>query len=942
MRLLPVALAGSLGLAQAFLAPTTPSTSLRLRSDAPLPSTFLPRGRKTTVDMATLSPPPVKSDSSTGGAPSQKRVYLFREGKKEDKLLLGGKGANLAEMTNIGLPVPPGFTICTDVCREFFENGQDLPAGVLEEYLAAIKDIERATGREYGNPKNPLLFSVRSGAAVSMPGMMNTLLGVGINDEIAEALGKMSNNPRWAYDTYRRFIQMFGDVVLNVDHHRFEEILTEAKKAKGVTMDTELTAEDWKVIIAQYKTFVDVPQDPHTQLLMAIKAVFTSWYTPRAKRYRQFNGISDKLGTAANIQSMVFGNMGEDSGTGVMFTRNPSTGANENFGEFLINAAGEDVVAGIRTPVDLKIMSKRQPEIYKELMDVNDMLERHYRDMQDIEFTVQEGKLYILQCRSGKRTAKAAVKMAVDMVKEGLINKEEALLRVDARQMDFFLHPTVDPKAKKTVIAKGLPASPGVGTGELVFNSDEAEALWKEGKKVVLVRKETTAEDIHGMKAAEGILTEQGGMTSHAAVVARGMGKCCVSGCQEIEVNNKKETVTLANGRVLRKGDIITIDGSKGEVIDGTVDMVQATSDPDFQTVLEWADAIRTMSVKANADTPEDARKGRELGAEGIGLCRTEHMFFDPARIDVVRQMILAATLEERKAALDKLFVFQRDDMREIFKAMSGFPVTIRLLDPPLHEFLPHEEADMRALAKRIGKDYDEVAAQIKGLEETNPMLGFRGCRLSVVYPEITDMQVRAVITGAIEAREQGFDPKPEIMVPLVGMKQELELIAPMIEDVAEATMKKLGKRIDYKVGTMLELPRACVMADRFAPMVEFMSFGTNDLTQATYGFSRDDIGSFLPAYLDKKVLEADPFATLDQKGVGFLMRQAVQVCRDGRFADRNIKFGICGEHGGDPASIKFVQSIGLDYTSCSPFRVPIARIAAAQAAIDPYSETSE
>jgi pyruvate,orthophosphate dikinase len=858
-----------------------------------------------------------------------KRVYLFNEGNKDDRELLGGKGANLCEMTNMGLPVPFGFIITTDTCREYFQSGNKLPGLLEQEYRVALDLVEKSMGARFGDPDNPLLFSVRSGAPVSMPGMMNTILNLGLNDEITEGLAKKTGNPRFAYDSYRRFISMFADVVMGVEGEKFEQEIDKYKAANGKALDVDMSAEDWQEIVRIYKTLVDFPEDPFVQLKMAVEAVFQSWHTPRAIVYREMNNIPDILGTAVNVQAMVFGNFGEDSGSGVAFTRNPSNGDRYFFGEFLFNAAGEDVVAGIRTPLPVESLKERLPSVYDELFRTQELLEKHYRDMQDLEFTVQEGKLYMLQTRSGKRTGRASVKIAVDMVKEGLITESEALMRVSTDHVDAFLHPMVDPSAKRDIVASGLPASPGGATGEIVFSAEEAEDVAASGRSVILVRRETTPEDIHGMKVAAGILTELGGMTSHAAVVARGMGVCAITGCGTLTINYTEGTATTEDGIVLKRGDTITLDGTSGEVMLGDIPKTEASSSDDFQTLLSWADKHRRLKVRANAETPEDAAKARELGAEGIGLCRTEHMFFEADRIDIMRGMILAESQEERQQHLDQLFNFQHDDMLELFKVMDGLPVTVRLLDPPLHEFLPHGEEETAALAERIGKSADKIAELTEHLSEVNPMLGFRGCRLSVVYPEITEMQVRAIISAAADAVEQGYKPLPEIMIPLVVNVREIRLVNEIIDRGIHAVLKERTVSVPYKIGTMMETPRAALGADRLAPEVEFMSFGTNDLTQMTYGFSRDDVGKFLPRYLEKKLVEDDPFVSLDQRAVGRLMEMAVN---ESRAVKKGIKYGICGEHGGDPRSIHFCHELGLDYVSCSPFRVPIARIAAAQA----------
>ena len=858
-----------------------------------------------------------------------KRVYLFNEGSKDDRDLLGGKGANLCEMTILGLPVPFGFVITTDTCREFFQTGNKLPTLLEQEYRVALDLVEKEMGARFGDPENPLLFSVRSGAPVSMPGMMNTILNLGLNDEITHGLAQKTGNPRFAYDCYRRFIQMFADVVMDVDGKKFEHELNNYKTANNKALDVDMSAEDWQEIVRIYKTLVNFPEDPFEQLKMAVEAVFMSWHTPRAIVYREMNNIPDSLGTAVNVQAMVFGNFGEDSGSGVAFTRNPSTGEHHFFGEYLFNAAGEDVVAGIRTPLPVEALQERMPDIYAELYKTQALLEKHYRDMQDIEFTVQEGKFYMLQTRSGKRTGRASVKIAVEMVKEGLITENEALMRVSTDHVEAFLHPMVDPAAKTDIVATGLPASPGGATGRVVFSAEEAEDEAANGHSVILVRRETTPEDIHGMKVAAGILTELGGMTSHAAVVARGMGVCAITGCGSISIDYATGIVTTTDGTVIKRGDIITLDGTSGEVMLGDIAKTEASSSDDFQVLLSWADKHRRLKVRANAETPEDAAKARELGAEGIGLCRTEHMFFAADRIDIMRAMILSESKEERQTFLDQLLTFQHDDILELFKVMDGLPVTIRLLDPPLHEFLPQTADDISALAGRIGKPADKIREIAERLEEVNPMLGFRGCRLSVVYPEITEMQVKAIISAAADAAEQGYKPLPEIMIPLVINVREIRLVTEIIDKSIREVTRAKTVSIPYKIGTMMETPRATLGAHRLAPEVEFMSFGTNDLTQMTYGFSRDDAGKFIPKYLEKKLIDADPFVSLDQRAVGRLMEMAVN---ESRAVKKGIKYGICGEHGGDPRSIQFCHDLGLDYVSCSPFRVPIARIAAAQA----------
>ncbi|MEM7100060.1 MAG: pyruvate, phosphate dikinase [Pseudomonadota bacterium] len=864
-----------------------------------------------------------------------KRVYLFNEGSKDDRDLLGGKGANLCEMTNLGLPVPFGFVITTPTCLEFFERGNTFPTLLEQEYRVALELVEKEMGARFGDPENPLLFSVRSGAPVSMPGMMDTILNLGLNDEIVEGLAAKTDNPRFAYDSYRRFIQMFGDVVLGVKGERFEEAITEYKQAHNKQMDVDMDAEDWQNVIETFKSFTPFPQDPFDQLKRAVEAVFLSWYSPRANVYREMNNISEALGTAVNVQAMVFGNFGDDSGSGVAFTRDPSNGENRFFGEVLFNAAGEDVVAGIRTPESISALEARMPEVYAELYETQSLLEKHYRDMQDIEFTIQSGKFYVLQTRSGKRTGRASVKIAVDMVREGLINEKEALMRVSPEHVEAFLHPMVDPELKQDIVATGLPASPGGATGQVVFSADEAVEVAHDGTPVILVRRETTPEDIHGMKAAEGILTELGGMTSHAAVVARGMGVCAITGCSALSIDYAAGTATTSEGVVIRRGEVITLDGTAGEVMLGDIPKTEASSSDDFQTLLSWADRHRRLRIRANADTEEDAARARELGAEGIGLCRTEHMFFETDRLVEMRGMILADSKQDRQRHLDRLGEYQREDMLALFKVMDGLPVTIRLLDPPLHEFLPHGDADMQAMADALDKSLEQIRETTANLSEVNPMLGFRGCRLSVVYPEITQMQVKAIIEAAIAATEAGFRPFPEIMIPLVVNVREIRLINEIIETEIRELLGSKGISIPYKIGTMMETPRACLGADRIAPAVEFMSFGTNDLTQMTYGFSRDDAGKFIPEYLESKLIESDPFVSLDQRAVGRLIEMTIA---ESAARKKGIKYGICGEHGGDPRSIRFCHEQGLDYVSCSPYRVPVARIAAAQANVENLS----
>ncbi|MCO6392134.1 pyruvate, phosphate dikinase [Aliihoeflea aestuarii] len=882
-----------------------------------------------------------------------KWVYAFGDGKAEgragDKNLLGGKGANLAEMCNLGLPVPPGFTVTTDACVHYYANERAYPPELEAEVDAALAEVGRITGKSFGDPEKLLLVSVRSGARASMPGMMDTVLNLGLNDETVEALAREAGDERFAFDSYRRFITMYCDVVLGLDHEVFEEILEDEKAQRGVELDTELSASDWRKIVELYKEKVveelghPFPQDPREQLWGAVGAVFSSWMNHRAITYRRLHDIPESWGTAVNIQSMVFGNMGDTSATGVAFTRNPSTGEKALYGEFLVNAQGEDVVAGIRTPQNLTetariaagsdkpSLEKVMPEAYANFVDIANRLEAHYRDMQDLEFTIERGKLWMLQTRSGKRTAKAALKIAVDMAGEKLISREEAVKRIDPASLDQLLHPTIDPKAERNIIGSGLPASPGAATGEIVFTSDEAEELKGQGRKVILVRVETSPEDIHGMHAAEGILTTRGGMTSHAAVVARGMGKPCVSGAGGLRVDTRAGTL-IAMGVSLKKGDIITIDGASGQVLKGAVPMLQPELSGDFAAIMEWADGTRRMKVRANAETPADARMARSFGAEGIGLCRTEHMFFDEERIISMREMILADTEAGRRAALDKLLPMQRSDFVELFEIMAGLPVTIRLLDPPLHEFLPKTEQEIGEVAKALGVDPVRLVERTEALHETNPMLGHRGCRLAVSYPEIAEMQARAIFEAALEAGEKTGSPVvPEIMVPLVGIMKELDFVKARIEAVGKEVMQERGREIDYLVGTMIELPRAAIRAHVIAEAAEFFSFGTNDLTQTTFGISRDDASSFLETYRQKGIIERDPFVSLDQEGVGELVRMAAEK---GRATRPDIKLGICGEHGGDPSSIHFCEEVGLDYVSCSPFRVPIARLAAAQAAV--------
>ncbi len=881
-------------------------------------------------------------------------VYGFGGGSADGdasmKNLLGGKGANLAEMSSLGLPVPPGFTITTEACVHYYSNGQQYPDGLHDQVAAGLAKIEGVVGKTFGDAANPLLVSVRSGARASMPGMMDTVLNLGLNDATVEGLATLSGDRRFAFDSYRRFITMYSNVVLGLSHDDFEEVLDDHKDRLGVTVDTDLTASDWEKIVAEYKTVVErelgtpFPQDPHEQLWGAASAVFASWMNDRAKFYRRMHDIPESWGTAVNIQSMVFGNMGETSATGVAFTRNPSTGEARLYGEFLINAQGEDVVAGIRTPQSLTrigreemgetapSMEEAMPVVFAEFVDVVGKLESHYRDMQDIEFTVEQGRLWMLQTRNGKRTAKSALKVAVDLAAEGVITQEEAISRVEPSALDQLLHPTLDPSATRNVVAAGLPASPGAATGKICFDADEAERLNQLGDAVILVREETSPEDIHGMHAARGIVTARGGMTSHAAVVARGMGRPCVSGAGEIRIDEKAGTFT-ARGRTFKAGEVITIDGSKGEVLDGAVAMIEPELTGDFQTLMAWADKVRRLKVRANAETPLDAKTARGFGAEGIGLCRTEHMFFDEARIATVREMILADDEAGRRTALAKIAPFQKSDFVELFTIMAGLPVTVRLLDPPLHEFIPHTDADIDALAAASGLDADKLKRRAKELHETNPMLGHRGCRLGVAYPEIYEMQVRAILEAALEVKKTAAEaPIPEIMHPLVAMGLEMKYLRELTDRTAEAVFAEAGDRVDYLVGTMIELPRAALRAGDLAEHAEFFSFGTNDLTQTTFGISRDDSGRFLQAYMDKGIFETDPFVRLDQEGVGDLIRIAAER---GGAARPDIKMGICGEHGGDPSSIAFCETVGLDYVSCSPYRVPIARLAAAQAALN-------
>jgi len=876
----------------------------------------------------------------------KKYVYFFGEGNASMKLLLGGKGANLAEMTRIGLPVPPGFTITTEACNHYYKNNQTWPEGLAEEVEENLKLLEERAGKKFGDPKNPLLVSVRSGAPASMPGMMDTILNLGLNDQVVEGLAQLTNDRRFAYDCYRRFIQMFGNVVMGISHDEFEAILDEVKREVGAKLDTDLDANALNKVINKYKelykkvTGEDFPQDPKEQLRRAINAVFESWNNKRAITYRKLNNIPEDWGTAVNVQMMVFGNMGFDSGTGVGFTRNPSTGEKEYYGEYLLNAQGEDVVAGIRTPKPIIEMQKDLPPVFEELKKVYEILEKHYKDMQDFEFTIEKGKLYLLQTRTGKRTAQAAIKIAVDMVKEGLIDEKTAVKRVEPEQINQLLHPRIDRSQSLKVLAKGLPASPGAAYGKVVFDADEAEKLGNNGERVILVRPETTPDDIHGVVAAQGVLTSRGGMTSHAAVVARGMGKPCVAGCETIKIDLDKRMFS-ANGVVVKEGDYITIDGSTGEVILGQVKTIPPQLSSDFQTLLSWADKFRRLGVRANADTPADAKKALEFGAEGIGLCRTEHMFMAQERLPWVQKMIMAQDAEERKEPLSKIGPMQKGDFKEILRVMKGKPVTIRLIDPPLHEFLPKledllvEVATMRAkgITGPELEEKEQLLKVVRGLHESNPMLGLRGCRLTILYPDIAEMQVRAIMEAACELSQEGIKVLPEIMIPLVGHRNEIKILKERLDQVAQEVINKYQVDVHYSFGTMIEVPRAALVADQIAEYAEFFSFGTNDLTQMTFGYSRDDAeGKFLFFYEENGILEEDPFQVLDQEGVGQLMRMGVEK---GRSTRPNLKCGICGEHGGEPRSVKFCHEIGLNYVSCSPFRVPIARLAAAHAALE-------
>ena len=870
---------------------------------------------------------------------SNKYVYLFSEGSADMRALLGGKGANLAEMTTLGLPVPFGFTVSTEACTRYYQDKKTIASEIVEQIEAALAITEKNAGKKFGDPSNPFLVSVRSGARASMPGMMDTILNLGLNDQTVVGLAKLTNNERFAFDSYRRFIQMFSDVVMEVEKAHFDEIFDDVKHKNNCKLDTDLNAENLKEIVTRYKALylkekgTEFPQDPRVQLMEAIKAVFRSWDNPRAIVYRRKNDIPYDWGTAVNVQSMVFGNMGDDCGTGVAFTRNPSTGEKKLYGEFLMNAQGEDVVAGIRTPSPISELQNTQPEVYKQFAETADKLEKHYRDMQDMEFTIERGRLFMLQTRNGKRTAAAALQIAVDLVNEGMLTKEEALMKIEPRSLDALLHPTFEPKALKNAkpIASGLPASPGAACGRIYFTAADAMEAAKRGEDIILVRQETSPEDIEGMYASKGILTARGGMTSHAAVVARGMGTCCVAGCAEANISEKKKTLVIS-GKTFQEGEWLSLDGSTGNVYGEALPTIDAQVSGNFATIMQWADECRTLHVRTNADTPHDAEVAVKFGAEGIGLCRTEHMFFDESRIPAMREMIVSKDEDSRRRALKKLLPMQRSDFKGIYKAMGGRPVTIRFLDPPLHEFLPTEEADIRALAKEMNLTYEDLLHTVESLHEFNPMLGHRGCRLAVTYPEIAEMQTRAVIEAAIEVRQEtGIEVVPEIMIPLVGEVKELEYVKATVDETAKAVMAERDVEIPYLVGTMIEVPRAALTADKIAEHAQFFSFGTNDLSQMTFGFSRDDAGKFLDDYYKKKIFESDPFARLDQEGVGKLVKMAVDL---GKSVRPNIKLGICGEHGGDPSSIEFCHKVGLNYVSCSPFRVPIARLSAAQAKI--------
>ena len=883
----------------------------------------------------------------------KKYVYFFgpggAEGRTDMKALLGGKGANIAEMTNLGIPVPPGFTISTEACNEYFKNNKKYPDGLWDEVEKNLAGLEDMMGKKFGSNSQPLLVSVRSGARASMPGMMDTVLNLGLNKNTLKGIIEMTGNERFAYDAYRRFITMFSGVVLGikkkkkktengseVEINQFEEIMDEVKKKYNAELDTDLNVEALKLLVEKYKALVkketgkDFPEEPKEQLMMAVNAVFESWNNQRAIIYRKDYSIPDNWGTAVNVQTMVFGNMGDTSGTGVAFTRNPATGEKKFYGEFLMNAQGEDVVAGIRTPQSIEKLKERMPEVYESLVEIYQKLENHYKDMQDIEFTIQDRKLYMLQTRTGKRTAAAAVRIAVEMVKEGLVDKKTAILRVEPEQLDQLLHPIVDPKAKVEVIARGLPASPGAGVGKVVFTVESAQEMSSKGERVILVRQETSPEDIGGMNVAQGILTVRGGMTSHAAVVARGMGKCCVTGCKDVNIDEGKRLFKV-NDNIIKEGDWITLDGSTGNIMLGKIKLIQPELSGNFAQLMKWADEIRKLNVRTNADTPHDAQVARNFGAEGIGLCRTEHMFFEGKRIDAVREMILSDTEKERRKALSKILPMQKGDFKEIFKVMDGYPVTIRLLDPPLHEFLPHTEEEIEALAKEMNVSIEKLKEKSNSLKEFNPMLGHRGCRLGITYPEIYEMQVQAIFEAACELAKNGKKIEPEIMIPLVGHINELKYTKERLIKVADEVMEKLGVKIKYMVGTMIELPRAAITADKIAAEAEFFSFGTNDLTQTTFGLSRDDAGNFLPFYIENKILPKDPFVAIDQDGVGELIKMGVEK---GRAARAGLKVGICGEHGGEPSSVEFCHKIGLNYVSCSPFRVPIARLAAAHAVL--------
>ncbi len=870
---------------------------------------------------------------------SKKYVYLFNEGDASMRNLLGGKGANLSEMTRLGLPVPQGFTVTTEACIKYYDDGEKISDEILDQIYEAMEETEKIVGKKFGDIDNPFLVSVRSGARVSMPGMMDTILNLGLNDDTVKGLAKLTDNERFAYDSYRRFIQMFSDVAMGIEKSKFDAVFDGIKEKEGVVNDADLSADALKEIVEEFKVLYkkemgeDFPQDPKTQLVESVKAVFSSWNNPRAIVYRRLNDIPGDWGTAVNVQAMVFGNMGDDSGTGVAFTRDPATGENKLYGEYLMNAQGEDVVAGIRTPEHISKLQEVKPEIYKEFVEITQKLEDHYRDMQDVEFTIERGKLYMLQTRNGKRTAASALKIAVDMVNEGRITKEEALLRVEPKQLDTLLHPTFNPDALKATehIAKGLPASPGAATGQVYFTAEAAVEASEKGEKVILVRVETSPEDIEGMHVAEGILTGRGGMTSHAAVVARGMGTCCVAGCHDIQIN-EAEKYFIAEGKRYNEGDFISLDGSTGYVYGEAIETQAPAVTGDFAIFMDWADEVRTLKVRTNADTPRDAAQAVEFGAEGIGLCRTEHMFFEEDRIPAMREMIVSRTEEQRRKALAKLLPIQKADFKGIYEAMEGRPVTVRLLDPPLHEFLPHNDKDIRALAEQMDMSFEELKAIVDELQEFNPMLGHRGCRLAVTYPEIAEMQARAIIEAAIEVnQEKGYDLVPEIMVPLVGEVKELRYVKATIDKAAKAVMEEKGVEIEYLVGTMIEVPRAALTADEIAKEAAFFSFGTNDMTQMSFGFSRDDAAKFLEDYYDEGIFVSDPFAKIDQVGVGKLMKTAVEL---GTSTNPDIHLGICGEHGGDPSSVEFCHDIGLDYVSCSPFRVPIARLAAAQAKV--------